>query len=145
MARSLFKTSGSTINSVSTVVGITFVLLLVGVLISLFLLGDALTKHYRGQIVVQLLLNDSAAESEILSLKKRLEGEASTAAVVYTSKEQAVEIMQEELGKEFVDFLGYNPLPASLDVTLNAGVTPDEAFENTIREWQQNALISEVV
>lgn len=145
MAKSLFKTSGSTISSVSTVVGITFVLLLVGVLLTVLLLGKSLSNHYRGQVVVQLMLIDEATESEILSFKKRLEGESFTSAVSYTSKEEAAEMMEEELGEEFVDFLGYNPLPASLDVKLNAGFNQTEGLENLIGEWRQNDLVSEVV
>ncbi len=120
-------------------------LLLVGVLLTVLLLGKSLSNHYRGQVVVQLMLIDEATESEILSFKKRLEGERFTSAVSYTSKEEAAEMMEEELGEEFVDFLGYNPLPASLDVKLNAGFNPTEGLENLIGEWRQNDLVSEVV
>ena len=69
-----------------------------------FLLGNSLSDHYRGQVVVQLMLTDQATENEILSFKKRLEGEDYIASVSYTSKEKAAEIMEEELGEEFVDF-----------------------------------------
>ncbi|MFM9984191.1 MAG: cell division protein FtsX [Flavobacteriales bacterium] len=144
MAKSLFKTTGSTISSISTVVGITFVLLLVGVLFMVFLLGNSLSDHYRGQVVVQLMLTDQATENEILSFKKRLEGEDYIASVSYTSKEKAAEIMEEELGEEFVDFLGYNPLPASLDIRLNAAAGREMKAESLVGEWKQNPLVRQV-
>lgn len=144
MAKSLFKTTGSTISSISTVVGITFVLLLVGVLFMVYLLGNSLSDHYRGQVVVQLMLTDQATESEILSFKKRLEGEEYIASVTYTSKERAAEIMEEELGEEFVDFLGYNPLPASLDIRLNAQAGREMKAEALVGEWKQNSLVRQV-
>ena len=109
-----------------------------------YLLGHSLSDHYRGQVVVQLMLTDQATESEILSFKKRLEGEEYVASVTYISKEEAAQIMEEELGEEFVDFIGYNFLPASLDVRLNAAAGKEMKTEALIGEWQQNSLVHQV-
>ena len=145
MSKSLFKTSGNAISSFSTVVGITLVLILVGVLLIVALLGTSLTNHYRGQVVVQVMMNDDALEEDILQLKKRIEGEPYTAAATYTSKEEAAKLMQEELGEEFVDFLGYNPLPASVDIRLNPQFNQGQSLKLAITELEQNELVHEVI
>jgi len=75
MSKSLFKTSGSAISSFSTVVGISLVLIMVGVLLIVALLATSLTSHYRGQVVVQLMMKEDASEQDVLELKKHLEGE----------------------------------------------------------------------
>jgi cell division transport system permease protein len=118
MKRSPFKTSANTISSISTIIGITLVLVLVGTLLIVSLLGGAVTGHYRGQVVVQVMIADDVEEQDAQLLKKRIEGEPYTAEASYLSKEEAAALMREELGEEFVDFLGYNPLPASIDIHI---------------------------
>jgi cell division transport system permease protein len=145
MARSLFKTNGSAISSFSTVVGITLVLIMVGILLTVALLAVSLSDHYRGQVVIQVMMNDDASETEVLQLKKQLEAESFTASAKYTSKEEAARIMQDELGEEFVDFLGYNPLPSSIDIRLNPGFNQQEGLTSLITDLQNNGLVREVV
>lgn len=145
MSKSLFKTSGSAISSFSTVVGITLVLIMVGVLLIVSLLANSLSSHYKGQVVVQVMMKDDASEQEVLSLKKRIDGEAFTASAIYTSKEDAAKLMQEELGEEFVTFLGYNPLPSSIDIRLNPEFNQQEGLQGVIAELEKNPLVHEVV
>ena len=145
MSNSFFKTSGSAISSFSTVVGITLVLILVGVLLIVSLLGISLRNHYRGQVVVQVLLKEDAPETDILRFKKKLEGQQYAAAVTYMSKEQASEMMQKELGEEFVDFLGYNPLPASLDIRVNPDFSEQEQLDTLVYDLQKDPLVQEVI
>lgn len=145
MSKSFFKTSGGAISSLSTVIGITLVLILVGVLLIVALLGTSLRNHYLGQVVVQVLLKDDAREQDILQFKKRIEGEGYAAAVTYVSKEQASEMMQAELGEEFVDFLGYNPLPASLDIRMNAESSEEEALNAIVKNIEAQPLVHEVI
>lgn len=145
MSNSFFKTSGSAISSFSTVVGITLVLILVGVLLIVTLLGTSLRNHYRGQVVVQVLLKEDAREQDILQFKKKIEGEGYSTAVAYLSKEQASEMMQKELGEEFVDFLGYNPLPASLDIRINPEQSEQKVLETIVKKLEEQSLVHEVI
>jgi cell division transport system permease protein len=145
MSRSPFKTSANTISSISTIIGITLVLVLVGTLLIVSLLGSAVTGHYRGQVVVQIMLADDVEEQEIQLLKKRLEGEPYTSAATYLSKEEAAAMMQEELGEEFVDFLGYNPLPASIDIHVKPEFSDENKLAEIVKDLEKNTAINEVV
>lgn len=145
MPKSPFKTSANTISSVSTIVGITLVLVLVGTLLIVGLLGSSVTEHYRGQVVVQVMMVDDAEESEIQHLKKKLEGEPFASQVTCLSKEEAAAMMEEELGEEFVDFLGYNPLPASLDIHVKPEFSRDNKIEAIVGDLEKNPAVSEVV
>lgn len=145
MSKTLFKTSGSAISSFSTIVGITLVLIMVGLLLIVALLATSLSNHYRGQVVVQLMMKEGVAEEDIFQLKKRLDGEAFTASTKYTSSAEAAQSMQEELGEEFVQFLGYNPLPASIDIRMNPAFNQQEGLQNVIADLQSNPIVHEVV
>lgn len=146
MSKSLFKSNGSAISSFSTVIGITLVLILVGVLLIVALLGVSLTNHFRGQVVVQVMMKEDASEADVFQFKKRIDGENYTASSTYTSKEDAAMLMQKELGgEEFVDFLGYNPLPASIDIHLNPEFNQQEGLKSVVEELQQSPLVQEVI
>lgn len=145
MSRSLFKTGGSTISSFSTVVGITLVLTMVGILFIFLLVANAVTEHFKEQLTVQLFIKEGAAEEEILIFKKEIEGKSFAGEVSYTSAQQAAQVMQQELGEEFVDFLGYNPLPASIDIKVNPNFSALDSLESMISEIDQNSMVSETV
>lgn len=145
MNRSPFKTSANTISSISTIIGITLVLVLVGTLLIVSLLGGAVTSHYRGQVIVQIMIADDVTEQDAQLLKKHLEGEPYTAEASYLSKEEAAALMQEELGEEFVDFLGYNPLPASIDIHVKPEFSEDQQLAEIVGELEKNTAINEVV
>jgi cell division transport system permease protein len=145
MNKSPFKTSANTISSISTIIGITLVLVLVGTLLIVSLLGSAVTGHYRGQVVVQIMIANDVTEQDAQLLKKHLEGEPYTAEASYLSKEEAAALMQEELGEEFVDFLGYNPLPASIDIHVKPEFSEDQQLAEIVGELEKNTAINEVV
>jgi len=145
MNKSPFKTSANTISSISTIIGITLVLVLVGTLLIVSLLGSAVTGHYRGQVVVQIMIANDVTEQDAQLLKKHLEGEPYTAEASYLSKEEAAALMQEELGEEFVDFLGYNPLPASIDIHVKPEFSEDKQLAEIVGELEKNTAINEVV
>ena len=145
MNKSPFKTSANTISSISTIIGITLVLVLVGTLLIVSLLGSAVTGHYRGQVVVQIMIANDVTEQDAQLLKKQLEGEPYTAEASYLSKEEAAALMQEELGEEFVDFLGYNPLPASIDIHVKPEFSEDQQLAEIVGELEKNTAINEVV
>jgi cell division transport system permease protein len=121
------------------------VLVLVGTLLIVSLLGSAVTGHYRGQVVVQVMIADDVEEQDAQLLKKQLEGEPFTAEASYLSKEEAAGLMQEELGEEFVDFLGYNPLPASIDIHITPEYSDEVKLTEIVKELEKNPAINEVV
>jgi cell division transport system permease protein len=145
MNRSPFKTSANTISSISTIIGITLVLVLVGTLLIVSLLGKAVTGHYRGQVVVQVMIADDVEEKDAQLLKKHIEGEAYTAEASYLSKEEAAALMQDELGEEFVDFLGYNPLPASIDIHIKPEFSDEDKLAEIVKDLEKNTSVNEVV
>jgi len=139
------RSQAGRISSFSSVVGITLVLTMVGLLIILMLTGQAITHHFREQLTVQVLLKDDVAEDDALRLQKHIEGQPFAGSVTYTSRDDAAAIMQKELGEEFVDFLGYNPLPASLDIRIHPEFSEPENLPGYIDEIAAHPSVQEVV
>lgn len=145
MAKTPLRTSGNGISSFSTIVGITLVLTMLSVLFIFLLVTRAVKSEFREDFIIQVMLKQNAAEQDILDLKRSIEGEGYSGDVTYTSPEDAALTMEKDLGEEFVDFLGYNPLPASLDVHVNPEYSNTDSIGTYASVLQKNALVSEVV
>lgn len=111
----------------SVVLSIALVLFLLGILGLLVLNTKKLADHFKEQIAISVFLKDNAKPSEIEQLGKSLVMADYTKSAEYISKEDAAEQYSEDIGENFVEFLGYNPLKNSFDVNLRADfVSPQQ-------------------
>lgn len=114
----------------SVVLSIALVLFLLGVFGLLVLNTKKLGDHFKEQITISIFLKDNAKLVEIDQLQKSLAMADYTKSAVYVSKEDAAEQYSEDIGENFQEFLGYNPLKNSVDVNLKADfVSPEQVTE----------------
>ena len=114
----------------SVVLSIALVLFLLGVLGMLVLNTKKLADHFKEQVTISVFLKDNAKPIEIDQLQKSLAMADYTKSAEYISKEDAAEQYSEDIGENFVEFLGYNPLKNSIDVNLKADyVSPVQVTE----------------
>ena len=104
----------------SVVISIGLVLFLLGLLGLLVLNTKKVADHFKEQIALTIYLKDSAKDVEIKQLEKSLALADYTKSTTFVSKEEAAEEHSKEIGENFMDFLGYNPLQNSIDVYLKA-------------------------
>src|SRR6202008_4051196 len=105
---------------ISTVFGIAMVLLMVGLLGLILVHANRLSNYVKENIVLNIIVDDGAREPDVLQLQKQLQINPAVKNAQYVPKEIAARNLQKDLGEDFVSFLGYNPLPESIDVYLNA-------------------------
>jgi cell division transport system permease protein len=144
LAKPFFKTSGSAISSFSTVVGITLVLTMLGAFSAFLIIANSFSDYIRGQHSVHVFLKDEIAESEIQKLKQFLQTEEYVDEVAYVSKEQAAKVAAEEVGQDFVDFLGYNPVPASLDIRIKSTFNEMDKLEKAVESIRSHEIVEDV-
>ena len=129
----------------SVVISISIVLFLLGIL-GLFLLNTKnLVSHFKEQIVMTVFLKDSAKDIEISQMQKKIQLNAATRKVTYTSKEEAAELYARDIGEDFVEFLGYNPLLNSLDIYFNSTYVNNLSLNETKTEIEISDFVDEVV
>jgi len=128
----------------SVVLSIGLVLFLLGVLGLLVLNTKKMADHFKEQITISLFLKDSAKEVEIDQLQKSLSMAEYTKTATYVSKEEATEQHSKEIGENFLEFLGYNPLKNSIDVQLNADYVSLEKIEEIAAELSKKNYVDEV-
>ena len=129
----------------SVVLSITFVLFFVGILGLLLINTRNVASHFKEQIVMTIYLKDVAKEIEISQLKKKLQLNQSTKKVNFTPKEEAAQRYSRNIGEDFVEFLGYNPLLNSIDIYFNAMFVNRLNLIQTKKELETEDFIDEVV
>ncbi len=132
-------------NYFSVVISITVVLFFVGIL-GLFLLNTkSLASHFKEQIVMTVYLKDSAKDIEITQMQKKIQLNSSTKRVQFKSKEEAAEDYARDIGEDFVEFLGFNPLLNSIDIYFNAAYVNALSLNQTKTEIEISDFVAEVV
>lgn len=128
----------------SVVLSIALVLFLLGILGLLVLNTKKMADHFKEQITISVFLKERAKEVEINQLQKSLAMSEYAKTAVYVSKEEAAEVHSKEIGENFIDFLGYNPLKNSIDVNLNADFVSPEKIEQIAEEIAVKKYVDEV-
>ncbi|NVN17370.1 ABC transporter permease [Muricauda sp. HICW] len=128
----------------SVALSIALVLFLLGVLGLLVLNTKKLADHFKEQITISVFLKDSAKPVEIDQLQKSLALAEYTKSAEYISKEDAAEQYSEDIGENFEEFLGYNPLKNSIDVNLKADFVSPQQIDEIAEELAAKAYVDEV-
>ena len=129
----------------SVIISITFVLFLLGIL-GLFVLNyRSITSHFKEQIAMNVYLKNNAKEIEITQLQKKILLNPATKKLNYISKEEAAKSYVSEIGEDFVNFLGYNPLLDVIDIFFNASYVNNQTLSSTKIDIESFDFVDEVV
>ena len=109
--------------------GITLVLFVLGVSAILIYEVKQISTVVKENLMVEIVLKDEVAISKIASLQARIQAKPYTKNTKFISKEEAAKILQADLGENFLDILGYNPLYASFSLNLYERYTNKDSFE----------------
>jgi len=129
---------------ISTIVGVTLVLYMLGLLALIILDAKKISDHVKETIGFTIFLGENAKDAEIISLQKSLDARDYVKSTEYITKEKAAADLQKDLGEDFVSFLGYNPLPSSIEVKLKADFANALNMASLKTEFEKNKNVKEV-
>ncbi len=130
---------------ISTVISIALVLLMAGLLGLILVHAKNLSNHIKENIVLNVILSENTEEADALKLQNTLNNNPHVLNTEYISKDQAARNLQQDLGEDFLEFLGYNPLSPSIDVHLKADYANQDSIQNFIKEVSANKMVKEMV
>ena len=131
-------------SSVSVIISLSLVLFVLG-LLSLFLINaQRLTNYVKENVGFSILIKDNVKEIDLIEFNKRLDAEEFTKNTDFISKEEATQQLEQELGEDFVSFLGYNPIMASVDVKLNSRYANNDSLSQISLELEKNNIVHEI-
>ncbi|MEA3444465.1 MAG: permease-like cell division protein FtsX [Bacteroidota bacterium] len=124
----------------TAIISISLVLFLLGLMGLLLLNTQRLSDYVKENIGFSVILKNNIKDVDINRLRKELDATYYVKSTEYIPKERAAEELSKELGEDFVEFLDYNPLLASIEVKLYADyANPDSIaiIESSFQEYQQ--------
>lgn len=128
----------------SVVISIALVLFMVGFLGLVLLKSTQVANYFKEEVVITLFLKNDTSKDQIENLRNSLIKDVFTRKIIYISKEDAAKFYAEDLGEDFVNYLGTNPLKNSIDIYLNPGFVTPEKMEQIADRFNNNTYIFEV-
>jgi cell division transport system permease protein len=128
----------------TVIISISLVLFMLGLLGMIVLQAKSLSDYVKENIGFSVILKEEVKDVDIVKFQKSLDAAPYVKSTEYIDKERAAKELTEDLGEDFVDFLGYNPLLASIEVRLNADYANPDSLQWIEAQMTKNPRVKEV-
>ncbi|MDB5019167.1 MAG: cell division protein FtsX, partial [Pedobacter sp.] len=130
---------------ISTIFSIALVLVMLGMLGLILVHAKNLSTYVKENIVLNIIVDEGAKETDVLQFQKELDANPAIKQTQYVNKELAARNLTKDLGEDFVNFLGYNPLLSTVDVYLKADYANNKSIEALKAQIGKNPVVKEVI
>ena len=130
---------------ISVVVSITLVLFLMGLLSTVLFHSKAIANQVQENIAFTVLLKPDSKQIMVKQFQRQLKLSEHVKKTEFISKNEAVETLKEDLGEDFIKFLGFNPLTDAIDIHFQAYYTQTNSPEKIEEELLAVPIVQEVI
>lgn len=123
---------------------ISLVLVVIGILVFILLNARQVSDHVKQNIGFSIIVKDDVNEAEIKKMQKILDTKPFVSSSVFISKAEAARTFKKELGEDFEEVLGYNPLLPSVEIKLNPVYANNDSLAVIEKILLKNEVIQEV-
>ena len=139
------KASFFNMQALTSCISMMLVLLLLGALVFFVLTARNLSNQVKENINITLLLSDDIKASDIVTTQNTLKKKDYVKSIHYNSKEDALKELSENMGADPSDFLGTNPLTASLELGLKADYATQDSIYWIEKELRQTPKVVDLI
>lgn len=130
---------------VTATISTTLVLLLLGMVLFFVLSARNLSVYVRENICFSLVLADDVKAADVKQLQHALQQQPFVKSVEYISKERALSDYIADTGTDPQEFVGYNPLNASIEIRLQAAYANSDSIARIEKQFGQESRVKEVL
>lgn len=123
-------------HQVNTILGISLILTIFSFICYLFIESFVLNQKFKESINISLYLNTSNPDT-IEAIKNDLAAQKYSKKIRFTSKEQATEIWNNINNSDWQKILPFNPLPESIDFTVQANYLNNDSLTKIVNYFEQ--------
>ena len=106
--------------------------------------AKSVSDYFKENMQVSVLMKDSVPEAKAEAFSESLLEERYIKTATFISKEQGQAELAELLGEDFVDIFETSPIPASVEITLDADYVSSDSLEVVKAEISKSPLVAEV-
>jgi len=139
-----YQRKKSTNNLISLFVINTIVLFFLSIALFTYLKSSSIENYFKENVTVNIYLKNSSRDNDFKQINKFLNLNENVKSIEFISKEDAAELFTDEIGEEFVGFLGYNPLLDLISVRLFGDKIDIYNIEEFIESLDNFEFIEEV-
>ncbi|MDG1967695.1 MAG: permease-like cell division protein FtsX [Flavobacteriaceae bacterium] len=129
----------------SVILSISIVLFLMGAFFMIAFNAKKISDDFKEKIPISIYLKNDAKKIETEQLIKKLNLKDYTNSISYISKEKGAEMLINEIGEDFIEFYGTNPLLNSIDVFLKSEFVTTLVFDEITNELNNTDFIDEII
>ena len=126
------------------VVSISSVLFFLSSFIFFVLNSNKIVDDFKEKIPVVVFLKDETSKIELSQFEKKLSIDEGIKKFTYTSKDDAALKFSSEIGENFLDYLGYNPLLNSIDIYFHANKVETFYIDDIVKSYEKEDFVHEV-
>jgi len=130
---------------ISIIVIMSIVLFLFGFFGVFFISSNSLANSFKENFSVSIFFKEDAKKIEITLLQNELLMTDYIEKLKYVSKDDAILIMKEEYGQDFIKELGFNPLVNSIDFNLKSQYVESVILDSISEIISKNKYVDEIV
>ncbi len=127
-----------------SIIGVALVLFLLGSLGWLVINAGQLSKSFKENIEISIILNDNTRDEMGLKLQEIIDNQAFTKSSQFITKDKAAEQFKKDFGEDFLQVLDYNPLYTSVNFHLKSEYMNTDSLIKIEKFIKQSNIVREV-
>ena len=126
------------------IISISIVLFLISSFTLIALNSEKIINDFKENIPVIVFIKDQSNKIELSKFEKNLEINNTIKKFDFISKKDAANKLSEEIGEDFIDYLGYNPLYDSYDIFFTSDNVNNLFIDQLVEEFKNESFVEEV-
>jgi cell division transport system permease protein len=130
---------------ITSLMSISLVLLMLGIVGLLVLNVNSLSVYIKENMRFSLIIHENVKDADIRKFQKTLDSYSYIKSTEYITSDEAAAMLEEELGENFLETLGYNPLSPTINVYLIADYANPDSIKMVEQEFLSHSDIVQEV
>ena len=130
---------------ISITIIMSVVLFLFGFFGIFFISSNSIANSFKENFSVSIFFKEDAKNIEIIQLQNEILMSDYVEKLKYVSKDEAVLLMKEEYGQDFIKELGFNPLVNSIDFNLKSEYVKATSLDSISKLIENKNYVDEIV
>lgn len=124
------------ITKLSVIISIALILFLAGFLSLIFLYTSKITNHVKENLTITLILKPGSSYAQVINIENIIKDKEYIRKISFIPPEKAAKEMEDELGRDFISVLGYNPLLPTIEIFLKPEFTDNQSIKKLGKELE---------